>query len=50
MALSDEVKVSIVFGVLMAILAIGALWQMAHYAARSLRTRDPRSNSFELEA
>ncbi|OAP58074.1 hypothetical protein AYL99_07164 [Fonsecaea erecta] len=50
MALNADVTVSIVFGVFMAIIALVGLWQVAHYAARGLRTHDPRVNSFELEA
>jgi hypothetical protein len=34
MALGAEVTVSIVFGILMAVIALLAIWQVAHYAAR----------------
>jgi hypothetical protein len=65
MRLGAEVTVSIVFGVFMAIIALLGLWQVAHYAARSLRSEymlpslnvadfgvahNHRSTSFELEA
>ncbi|ETI27626.1 hypothetical protein G647_00075 [Cladophialophora carrionii CBS 160.54] len=49
MGIGAEVTVSIVFGVFMAIIALLGLWQVAHYAARSLRTPN-HQNSFELEA
>ncbi|EXJ81214.1 hypothetical protein A1O3_07504 [Capronia epimyces CBS 606.96] len=48
--LSPEVIVSIVFGIFMAIVALGALVQVAYYAARGFRTEESRSDSFELEA
>jgi hypothetical protein len=37
MALSSDAVVSIVFGIFMAIVAILALWQVAHYASRGFR-------------
>ena len=66
MTLGAEATASIVFGIFMAIVALVALWQVAHYAARSLRSENMllyldvgtnsciaqnlRSDSFELEA
>ena len=38
MALGTDVTVSIVFGLFMATLALIALWQVAYYAARGLRS------------
>jgi hypothetical protein len=35
--LSNEVIISLVFGIFMAIIALLALWQTAYYAARSMR-------------
>ncbi|KIW79061.1 hypothetical protein Z517_08901 [Fonsecaea pedrosoi CBS 271.37] len=50
MALTLDGIMTIVFGVFMAIMSLVSLWQAAHFAARGHRTRDPRVNSFELEA
>jgi uncharacterized protein (UPF0333 family) len=37
MALSSEVAVSLAFGLFMAIVALIAIWQIAHYAAHGRR-------------
>ena len=65
MALGADVTVSVVFGIFMAIISLLALWQVAHYAARGLRSeymplslhvdnqcvgQNPQSETFELEA
>ncbi|KIX03236.1 uncharacterized protein Z518_06788 [Rhinocladiella mackenziei CBS 650.93] len=60
MALEAEVTVSVVFGIFMAIVALIALWQVAFYAARAVRSyvqkadfdgaQQSRSDHFELEA